>query len=189
MISYRPHVNTHQYCFLRGMQGLLAAYSIQGKGASYAFSMLGNFFFTFGTTKKSCGAFQNQSSEHIKLTFSQSDEEKLNNRLFVNHFHAATLRLILHVLIKAGISKRHLFRLCISIHPKLAGASGSTLPSDISISNAVLRLTFNKILSSMRQQQGQAQSTLHISLSKQSRNKENSKKRVTTAQQELITTR
>lgn len=41
--------------------------------------------------KISCGAFQNQSSEDIKLTFSQSDDEKLNNRLHVNHFYAAAL--------------------------------------------------------------------------------------------------
>lgn len=55
--------------------------------------------------KKSCGAYQNQSSKDLKLTFTQCDDAALNNRLEENNFDNAALSLILLLLREAGISK------------------------------------------------------------------------------------
>lgn len=55
--------------------------------------------------KKSGGTHQNQGSKDLKLTFGQSDDAEINIGLHVNHFNTATLFLISHLLIKAGMSK------------------------------------------------------------------------------------
>lgn len=60
VISHSPHVNTHQYRFLRGMWGLLAdCYTHREKGPLMLSQCWVTFFFFFNFwnhTKKSCGA-------------------------------------------------------------------------------------------------------------------------------------
>lgn len=78
MISYGPCVNTRQYCLMRGMWGLLAAYSTLGRrGLCSSFCVLSNSFFTFRTTERSCGVYQNQRSR----TNVYSAEAYFNKRL------------------------------------------------------------------------------------------------------------
>lgn len=74
MISSRASCQHSPILLSEGNAGPLGCLRHIGRRGLYAFSTLGNFFFTFGATKKSGGTHQNQSSQDLKLTFSQSDD-------------------------------------------------------------------------------------------------------------------
>lgn len=121
--------------------------------------------------KKSCGAYQNQSSKDLKLTFKQSDDAELYNRLNLSNFYTAAVSLILLQLRTAESLPS--VQACISIPPKLAETSCSTLSFKHFPLIQCLKLTFNKILCGKMQKTGFRSVAYKVQLSKQSRNQEN----------------